>query len=172
MMINSSQPNFSESDFYSRRLKTSARISGLMATNLDFDHFARQAVEILGEGLELCFTGIYLVDNLGQRIVLKSGSGEEGVRLLADGHQFALNGDYPDPGISGCLPQARLDFALPISCAGEIIGVIYAVYDSLEHPSSEDILIYQITADQLAAIYNNTKLQKEQKTLADIKPFL
>jgi GAF domain-containing protein len=180
-MTSSPQPNQLNTDFYSRRLKTTARISGLMSTNVDFDHFARQAVEIIAEGLELCFSGIYLVDNIGQRIVLRSGSGEEGVRLLKDRHQFALNGEscvaaavrtadfqlsyHPEPGITGCLPEASLDFALPISCAGEVIGAIYAVYDSLEHPSGEDILIYQITADQLAVVYNRTKLQKEQKTL-------
>jgi putative methionine-R-sulfoxide reductase with GAF domain len=161
--------------------KITARISTLAAAKLEFDHFARQVVEIIDETINPLFVGIFLIDNSGHWAVIRAGSGITGEKMAADLFKYSLFGNspvslaiqnanleisyLPSPSIRKYLPESKLQYVLPIIYSGEVLGVLSIHYNHLDHPSSIEILTVQNTTDIIALSYQNSKTNREIRIL-------
>ncbi len=160
------------------QLHTAAEISKSCNTILNTELLLSQAVDLIREGFEFYYVGLFLVDEASQSAVLRAGTGEAGNRMLCEKHHLPLdersmigwcithgktrvaqqaNHDevrLPNP----LLPDTRSEIAIPLSSRGRVIGAL-TIQDSNENAfSDEDITMVSNMVDQLAIAIDNANL--------------
>jgi PAS domain S-box-containing protein len=165
-----------------------AEVSRAASSILDLDELLKGGVDLICAHLNLYYAGIFLTDETGERTgepgkwaVLRSGTGEAGRRMIAEGHRLEIGG----PSMIGwclargkarisdrageeairfanpLLPETRSEMALPLISRGRVIGAM-TIQDSREGAFSEhDISVLQAMADQLANAIQNAQLFRE-----------
>lgn len=167
------------------QLRTASEVSKTCSGIFDRDVLIEKAVNLIQQGLNVYYVGLFLVDNEKQQAVLQGGSGEAGKQMLDAGYHLPLGGQSM---IAWCirhnrariaqqttrdrvwlqnpyLPQTRSELALPLTSREQVIGAL-TVQSTRENAFSPgDITILQAMAEQLAITIDNanlfTKLQHE-----------
>ncbi len=156
-------------------------IAQSISQNLDPDRLLEQAVQLTRERFNLYFAGIFLVDALGQQVVLQAASGEAATDLLS--RQFALLIDetsligwtilHQKPRISmdGSTgpslinqtnrPQACSEIDLPLSRRDVILGALTLQSTEKETFHPDDTPIYQGVANLIATSLENARLAQD-----------
>ena len=157
-------------------------------------HIARQTAEIqdLARLLDLVanlvtdqfgfyHTGIFLVSETGQEVILQAASSEGGHRMIQKGHALPVGkleivgyvAAQKKPRIAmdvGAdavffnnpdLPMTRSELALPLLIRDRILGVLDIQSDQPQAFSTEDIDVLQTLADQIAVAIENARLLDE-----------
>ncbi len=175
---------------YTLQMQTAAEIAEAATSILDREVLLNTAADLIRERFDLYYTGIFLVEESGERAVLRAGTGEAGEEMLAQGHQLAVGGDsmigqsvaHQEPRVAldvgeaqvrfdnPLLPKTRSEMALPLVTRGETIGAMTIQSDRVAAFSEEDITVLSTMADQLANAIENARLfEQAQARFEDLQ---
>ena len=167
----------------SRLLKAANRVGKEVTSILNLEDVLAQTVNIICEAYGLYYAGVFLVDEIGEYAVLRSGYGKAGKAMVTEGHKLKIG---TDSMIGACvamgearialdvgeervhfknphLPHTRSEMALPLSYGGKILGAV-TIQSSEERAFSEDDITTLLTmAEHLAVAINNARLVEELK---------
>lgn len=164
-----------------RQLETGAKISEIASRIMDETQIINQAVELIKEGFELYYVGLFLLDSDGLWAVLRAGSGDAGREQIAAKHKLAANSEESMIGwaISNrrarialdigqdavrfenpYLPKTHSEMALPLISQGQVLGAMSIQSEAVAAFSQDEITTLQIMADQLANAILNARLYK------------
>jgi signal transduction histidine kinase/HAMP domain-containing protein len=165
-----------------RGLQTAAEVARATTSVLDPDELLRQTVDFVREQLDLCYVGLFLLNEERRFAVLRAGTGETGQQMMAQGHKLEVGGDsmvgqcvaagearimvaggeairFDNPS----LPDTRAEMALPLRSRGQVIGAM-TVQSVKEAAFDEaDIAVMQTMADQLANTITNARLYDQAR---------
>lgn len=165
------------------QLQTASEVARDATAILNVDQLLDETVRLISDRFGFYHAGVYLVDERGDYVVLRSASSEKGQRMLERGRKLQV-GEVDD--IVGCvagtgearialnvgedavhfaapdLPETHFDeMALPMISRGRVIGVldIQSVQEAVF--TKEDVATLQTMADQLATAVENARLFEE-----------
>jgi GAF domain-containing protein len=178
-------------------LQTVTDVSADIAEVLDPEELVRRVVDIVHERFGLYYVGLFLVEGAegtdaglvgGQgSAVLHAGSGEAGRQMVAEGYRLPVGGSsmvgqcvstgearvelnvhrasirYANP----LLPDTGSELALPLRSRGRVIGAMTVQSTEPAAFRSEDVIIMQTLADQVAAAIDNARLFTEAQEAAE-----
>ncbi|NKQ35578.1 MAG: GAF domain-containing protein [Chloroflexi bacterium] len=159
-------------------LETVAQVSTAVATVLDSEKLLQEVVNLVKERFDLYHTHIFLLDDVGQNLLLTSGAGEAGQQMVAEGLSIAVdqaqslvaqaartrqgvivNDVLTSPGFlpNPLLPDTRAEMAVPMIVGNTLLGVLDVQADSPDYFSEEDAEIQTILATQVAIALENAR---------------
>ncbi len=126
--------------------------------------------EFIRQQFNLYYVQVYYVDDLGQNVVLRYGTGEVGKRLLARQHHLPVGEGsivgqvaateqsivVPDTEVSDIhkpnplLPATRSELAVPLIVEGQVIGVLDMQADKPYTFTKANLTVFEAMATQLA----------------------
>ncbi len=159
---------------HSRQLLTAAEISKSAMTRLDPEELMRYAVELIRDGFDLYYVGLFLVDETGAYALLQAGSGRSADICPGSGCKTPLTSTC---GVSRSirsrtavlnfemtpctLSETRSEMVLPLITWDKAIGAL-TIQSTAENAFAEhDVLVFQTMADQIAIALENARLFKE-----------
>ena len=141
------------------------------------------AVNLVTEQFGFYHTGIFLMSETEDSIVLQASSSDGGKKMIENGHTLpvgkhgsvgfaaaqktyhialdvgtdAVHFDNPD------LPATRSEIALPLVIRNRVLGVLDIQSDQPQAFSMDDVDVLQTVADQVAVAIENTRLLDESR---------
>lgn len=176
-----------------RQIQTGAEISKIATSILQHRTLIKKAVNLIRDGFDFYYVGLFLVDDAGHWAVLQAGSGKAGELQVAEGHKLApddssmigqaithklarINLDVDQEAIrfdNPHLPLTRSEMALPLISRDLVIGAISIQSDKPRAFSQDDIVSLQIMADQIANALQNARLfQRVNQTAEELSVLL
>jgi signal transduction histidine kinase len=164
-----------------RMLEAGARVSHEITSILDLDALLRVAVNIICNEFELYYSGIFLVSEDDQSLVLHAGHGEPGEAMMqnhfsrpVDRHsmvgsavldkkaKIALDVEgEPSRFKNPYLSLTRSEMALPLIFKDRALGALTVQSAELNAFTEEDITALQSLADQIANAIHNAQLIRQ-----------
>jgi PAS domain S-box-containing protein len=168
------------------QLQTAAEVSRAASSISDPDELLSQVVGLIRDRFNLYYAGLFLVDETGQRAVLRAGTGEAGQKMLEAHHQLEIGGssmiawcianrqarialDVGQEAVrfaNSLLPKTRSEMALPLISRDIVIGAMTIQSDQPAAFAQEDISVLQSMADQTANAIENARLFEESRRRA------
>ena len=155
------------------RLDRVALLSRTLSRIRDRDALLRRLVEELVTTFGLYQANLFLVDSRGERLDLVAAAGVHGQDLVAAGWTLPVGGEsLPGrvaqigaaetaiPAGDERFPLRRAEVALPMLFGGELLGVL-DIYGSRKPFAEEDVRIFRVLSDQVAATLNILRLLDE-----------
>ena len=160
------------------QLLTASEVSRAASSILEPEALIQNIVDLVKERFDLYYVGIFLVDENLQWAELRAGTGEAGKNMLAENWRLDVGGGSM---IGRCiesgeadiqldidqapvhlrnphLPETKSEIALPLTSRGETIGALTIQSTQAGAFTSEDIVVLQSMADQLANALLNARL--------------
>ena len=177
-----------KSEKRARQLQTIAEIAHEVISIRSVDKLMPQLSQKIGNQVGYYHVGIFLIDELGQDVILSASNSEGGLRMLQRGYRvkvgtqdavgFAAQGgralialDIGDDAVSfdnPDLPMTRSEMALPLKSGDTIIGVMDIQSTEENAFAREDIATLSILADQVGiAIQNAILYERAQSSLRE-----
>ncbi len=170
-----------------RQIETGAEISKIANSILNQETLLERVVNLIRDGYNFYYVGLFLVDEAGERAVLKAGTGEAGSAQIAEGHKLALNdqsmigwcithkqarisfnvGDEATWFDNPYLPLTRSEMALPLITRDMVMGAITIQSIRPAAFSQENIVTLQTMADQIANALLNARLLEAAQQRSD-----
>lgn len=164
------------------QLRAAAQVAREAATIRHLGKLLDRAVNLIEERFGFYHTAIYLVDDIGESVLLRAATGRIGRQMLereheikfgerslvahvidSGHHSIALDSDPALELDDSFLPQTRSEIALPLQTGRDVIGAL-DVHSRRENAFDEDdVAVLQIMADQLAAAIQNARLLTEME---------
>jgi len=157
----------------------------------DLDELLPIITNFIREQFNLYYTHVYFVDDIGQSLVIKAGTGDVGKQLLARRHSLpigvgsivgavALTGQpiivadteksdihRPNP----LLPQTRSELAVPLSVEGRVIGVLDMQASRVNTFTENNLPVFEAMATQLSTAIDSAqqwaRAQETQRKLEE-----
>lgn len=171
-------------------LATVAELGALVATQRDPQLLLSTAVELTQERFQLYHAQIYLLNELGDTLVLAAGAGEAGQQMLAQGWSVPLNREHSlvarvartrlgeavndvttEPGFlpNPFLPETHAELTVPLLAGGELLGVLDLQSEQVGRFSQADVDIQTAFAVDLGTTLQNARLsERSEKALAEL----
>ncbi len=173
------------------QIQAAAEVAQIVSSFLDLDVLMDRVVSLVRERFDLYYVGLFLVDESGEWtdepdrwVVLRSGTGEAGEAMMAEGHKLEVGGSSMigqcvanqearialDVGQAAVrfdnphLPDTHSEMALPLISRGEAIGALTIQSAERAAFSEEDIAVLQTMASQVAIAIENTRLLDQAQT--------
>lgn len=171
-------------------LRATSYIARLAAQAQDLPSLFNTLTDQITDQFGFYHTGLFLVSESGNQLVLQAASSEDGKRLLKQGYALSIGSDVivslvalqkkarialdsgpdiverPDPE----LPLTRSRIALPLLVRNRLVGVLDIQSDKPEAFSLDDLDVLQTLADQIAVTIENTRLLAEsQQAIAQLE---
>ena len=163
-------------------LENSAEISRSIASITDTDELISKIVQLIQEGFDLYYVGLFLVDEEKKWAILKAGTGEAGEKMLEEKHRLEIGKgmigwsiekaqarialDVGEDAVrfeNPYLPETRSEGALPLRTRGRVLGALTIQSDQPAAFTDEIIASLQIMADQIAIALDNASLFEKSK---------
>lgn len=126
--------------------------------------------EFIREQFNLYYTQVYFLDDLGQNLILKAGTGQAGQELLARHHNLPVGVGsivgrvaagrrsivVPDTQTSDIhkpnllLPETRSEMAVPLMVEDRVVGVLDLQADKVNTFTANNLPVFEAMATQLA----------------------
>lgn len=171
-----------------RALATSAEVTRRLATVLDPTQLVSEVVGEVRAAFDYYYAQIYLLDEAGDNLVLAGGTGDAGAKMLARGHALpkgrGLVGRAADTNTSvlvsnvaqeegwlpnELLPETKTEAAIPISIGGQVLGVLDVQHNLIDGLTTEDVLLLESLAGQVAISLQNARSYKEARSQAELE---
>ncbi|GEM_PF-835375 len=170
-----------------KEMEIIAEVSAEAASSLDLQNLLENVSALLRDRLNLYHAQIYLVDDEKENLVLTAGAGDIGRRMKSEGRVIPLNhqnsivaivartaeGTYTNDTASNpnflphrLLPHTKSEMAIPMTYAGEVLGVLDIQSDVQDYFEDEQLRIHTTLAAQIATAVNNAKLFDESSKRA------
>ncbi len=136
----------------------------------DLDELLPDITEFIRDRFDLYYTHIYFIDDIGQNLVIKAGTGSVGEALLARRHSLPVGGGsivgrVADTGKSvvvsntetsdihqpnPLLPETRSELAVPLLVEGRVTGVLDMQSSRVDTFTERNLTVFEAMATQLA----------------------
>jgi PAS domain S-box-containing protein len=165
-----------------KALGTVAEISTAVSTILETDKLLQEVVDFSKERFNFYHAHIYLLNDAGDKLVLASGAGDVGRKMVAEGRIIPLDREQslvaraarerkgvtvndvtqaPDFLPNPLLPNTRSELAVPMVAGEDLIGVFDVQSDLIGRFTEADISIQTTLASQIATAVQNARLYTE-----------
>ncbi|MEM7031238.1 MAG: GAF domain-containing protein, partial [Chloroflexota bacterium] len=161
-----------------QQIQTGAEISKAANSILRHESLIEKAVNLIRDGFDFYYVGLFLVDDAGHWAILQAGTGSPGQAQLAESHKLVLDENSMigwsisskkarinlDVGADAVrfdnphLPLTRSEMALPLISRSIVLGAISIQSQQPAAFSENDIVTLQIMADQIANALLNSRL--------------
>lgn len=176
------QERTEELDYRYRQLETSIAVGHHITSILDLDQLLNYVAELIKERYGYYFVGVFLLDETGDYVIARAGTGEAG-RFLRQSEFRMQTGE----GIIGwvaknrrlarvdevtqdnrylrleTLPATRSELALPLMMGKNVLGVLDIESDQPAAFRLDDLPVLQSLADQVATAIQNASLYESEK---------
>ncbi|MAT95693.1 MAG: hypothetical protein CL608_00885 [Anaerolineaceae bacterium] len=163
-------------------LETVANVSAVASAALEPDELMEQVVDLTKARFNLYHAHLYLLNENKTNLILTSGAGEIGTKMVAEGRRISMtqeqslvaraartrtgvviNDVQAEPGFlpHPLLPETRAEMAVPLVVGEEVLGVLDVQADSVDRFTSEDINIFTTLASQIAVALQNARRHNE-----------
>lgn len=174
-------------------LGTVAEISTATATISDIDELLQEVVNRTKRAFNLYHVHIYLTNEAGDTLVLTSGAGEIGKKMVAEKRKIALDSEKslvaraartqkgqvvndvkadPDFLPHPLLPDTRSEMAVPMLVGDRVIGVLDVQSELLDRFTEIDVNIKTTLAAQIAVALQNANTFAETQARAQQEALL
>jgi GAF domain-containing protein len=172
----------------SERLRAVAEVARTAVSLQNLDRLLSSITHIVSNQLGYYHIGIFLVDEQGQHVILRSANTDAGLRMLARGHRLLVGQE----GVIGLatrtgqpqivrdietdstfshnpnMPDTRSELALPLKVGETLTGVLDIQSKEADAFTSDDLSALSILADQVAIAIQNARLYEQaQRALRD-----
>lgn len=150
----------------------------------DIDKILSSVVNLVTDQFGFYHTGIFLMNEAGDEVILVAASSEGGKQMLAKGHSLRVGSQgivgyvaaqkkpriALDVGADAVffnnpdLPMTRSEVALPLLVRNKVVGVLDIQSDQPQAFNAEEIDVLQTLADQVAVAIENARLLEESQT--------
>ncbi|MBU0703454.1 MAG: GAF domain-containing protein, partial [Chloroflexi bacterium] len=180
-----------ETQRQARLLSAGAKVGRIITSILDLDTLLRTTVDAICDEFGFYYSGVFLIDKAnpaesnGEWAVLRAGRGAAGDAMIAAGHKLRLDGHSMIGAATGQrqarialdvgeepfhfknlhLPDTRSEIALPLIAGDAVIGALTVQSTKEAAFTSDDAIILQAMADQLAIAINNAQLHFQNQQL-------
>jgi len=173
------------------QLETVTEVSAAAATTRETATLLQSTVDLAKERFGLYHAHIYLLDEAGDTLVLTSGAGEVGRKMVSTRRQIPLSREQSlvaraarerqaiivndvraDPGFlpHPLLLETRAELAVPILVGEAVLGVFDVQADSANRFDQVDAQIQTALAAQLGVALQNARFYEQtQKALEDVR---
>jgi GAF domain-containing protein len=162
-------------------LQAASRVAHDAGELQDINALLTRTVELISSRFGFYHTGIFLLDNTGEYVILQAASSEGGQRMLARGHklEIGLQGIvgasayqnkprlvmdvdtdkdfYKNPD----LPMTRSEVAIPLTARGKVLGILDIQSTEPGAFHQDDIDVLQTMADQIGLAIQNAQSLSE-----------
>ncbi len=176
-LFEQTQKALSEQERLSSELETVAKVSTAASTILEVDELLQSVVDLARSSFDLYHAHIYLLNEKGNKLVLKAGAGNIGRLMSLEGREIGIYEDsivaraarslegvlennvrrtldfLPHP----LLPDTQAEMALPMSVGGKLIGVLDLQSDKQNFFTKDDLNVQASLASQIAVAVENAK---------------
>ena len=169
------------------QIYTAAEISRAISAVLDRQALLQQVVDLVKQRFDLYYVGVFLVDDPGEYAVLQAGTGEAGIKMIAEGHRLKIGGtsmvgwatEYKEPRITmdvdsetvhfrnPHLPMTLSEMALPLLSGQKVLGALTIQSAQPNAFDRDDITVLKAIADTLATALENAGLFRELESRLD-----
>ncbi len=170
----------------SQVIQTSAEVSRRLSTILDEQELAITVVEQVQRAFDYYHAHIYLLNEQDNSLIMRSGTGEAGKAMLAQGHQIAMGqglvGQAADtntavlvPDVSRddnwlanpLLPDTKAEMAVPIAIGDQVLGVLDVQHDVVNGLNQDDVDLLQSLTNQIAVALRNSRTFAKAQQIAE-----
>ncbi len=165
-----------------RRQQAAYELGQRLAALLDPEELLKETVNRLAETFEYYHVHVYLLDEEGQRLVVREGLGQVGQMLKEMGHAIPLDAERslvarsgrtlepvivndvtedPDHLPNPLLPLTRSEVAVPLIVGSRLVGVLDVQQKEAGAFDEDEIRTLSIIANQLAVALANAQLFAE-----------
>ncbi len=178
------------------------QVSRHLTAELSLDYLLSNAASLIQESFGYPHIGLFLVEHEQEELVMKARAGsyaelfplnhrltlEEGINgwVARNGQRLLIGDVRKDPRYYNPFPEQLIlsELSVPIKWRGEVVGVLDVQSDRLDAFDSNDVIVLETLADELAAAIQNASLliqtqlalvelmaveaaEREQRTLAE-----
>jgi GAF domain-containing protein/HAMP domain-containing protein len=163
-------------------LQAAAEVGRTATSILESDDLIRQVVKLIRDQFNLYYVGLFLLDEAGEWVVLRAGTGEAGQAMLARGHRIKIGEGMIGWSVANArprialeagedavrlataeLPETRSEAAIPLRSRGRVVGAL-TVQDTQPGAFDQDTMaVLQTMADQVAVALDNARLFTESQ---------
>lgn len=164
--------------YLARQMVIVNEISTTITRLLDLESLLSEVVELTKTRFELYHAHIYLLDEVGDVLVMAAGAGEPGRAMKARGHAIPLSRQHslvaraartrvgviandvraePDFLPNPLLPNTASEMAIPLIVGDTLIGVLDVQSDMLNRFDESDVRIETTLAAQIAVAVQNSR---------------
>jgi len=176
-----------------KQLETVAEISSISSTILEQDKLLQTVVDLTKEQFNLYHAHVYLMDEAGTSLVLTTGAGEVGKKMVAERHSISASAErslvaraarerqaiivndvrgeadfLPNP----LLPNTSAEMAVPLVVGDKVLGVLDVQAENVDHFSQEDVSIQSTLASQIAIALQNARTFSQAQSQAQREAML
>jgi GAF domain-containing protein/HAMP domain-containing protein len=164
-------------------LQAASQVAREAASQQDLNQLLERTVILISARFGFYHTGIFLLNENRDYVILKAASSEEGKRMIEKGHRLAIGQQgivgaaayqnrprvAMDVGADGVyfnnpdLPTTRAEAAFPLTVRNEVIGVLDIQSTSIDAFTQNDVELLQTLADQIALAIQNARLIEETR---------
>jgi len=165
----------------SAQLETAAQVSRATSSILNLEQLIHETVQLVRERFDMHYVGLFEVDTSGEWAILRGGTGTVGQQLLAQGYRLPVSGNSmtgwvithkqprlaPNVGeddihlANPLLPETRSELTLPLISRNAVIGTLSIQSTQEAAFNSDNIIVLQAMADQLANAIANARLYEQ-----------
>jgi PAS domain S-box-containing protein len=172
-------------------LETVTQLSTTAARLADPQALLQTMVDSVKQAFGLYHAHIYLMDEIGQKLVLTAGAGAVGEQMVARRFSIPLDRERslvaraartrqgaivndvtqePDFLPNPLLPQTRAELSVPLIVGDEVLGVLDVQHDQPGHFTEADADIQTILASQIAIALSNARArQQSEQALSELE---
>lgn len=174
------------------QMKAVSEVARQIALVRKIDELLPSIAHLISEKLGFYHTGIFLLDQNKEYIVLRATNSEGGKQMLERSHRLKVGGsgivsyavtmnrprialDVGDDAYffnNPDLPSTRSEMALPLKIGNQAIGALDVQSTQPGAFSADDLEVMETLADQVAMAFENSRLLEESRqTLAEFQAF-
>lgn len=163
------------------QLRATSYIARKTAEVQDLASLLNTVVHLVTDQFGFYHTGIFLMNESGNQVILQAASSEGGQRMVEHGHSLSVGTQgivgyvaahkkpriAVDVGVDAIffnnpdLPLTRSEVALPLLVRNKVLGVLDIQSDRPQAFSTDDIDVLQTLSDQIAIAIENARLLDE-----------
>ena len=181
---------FEDAQRRANEMATVAQVSAVVSATRELDELLQNAVDLARSNFNLYHAHVYLLDDVGEALVLAAGAGEVGRTMVSQGWRIPLNREQSlvaraartrqgvvvnevtqEPGFlpNPLLPDTRSELAVPMIVGDKVIGVLDVQADIPNRFSDEDANIQTALANQVAIAVDNTRsFERSEQSLREL----
>ncbi len=169
---------------FANQLQTAAEVSTQLAAILDIEQLLYNVVTLLQQRFNLYHVHVYLLNEAGDDLIMRVGSGEIGRLLRQHGHHIPFNQEQSlvaraarqrqmvvvdnvglEPAFlaNPLLPETRSEVALPLVVSGRVVGVLDMQDSRPARFTQSDLDVFSTLAGQIAVALENAHLFEQQR---------
>lgn len=177
----------------SQRLQTTIEVARAISEFLDPNELNQQIVDLIKKHFNTYYVGLFIVDEIGENVILRAGTGDAGKNMIAEGWKLKIGGDSmigrciqtgtPDIQLdidkapthlrNPHLPETKSEIALPLFSRGKALGALTIQSDLPNAFTSNDRPVLQTMVNQISVALANARLfEQTQSALLETETLL